>query len=421
MRADKQQLSALLDGMIRMLSSEQHRQMGETMEKLSQELGVTQAAVYKWRQGVFAPGLDAIHRLVRVGVTEAGMNREWAEEVLTLTHHPQQAALLAELFPLPSARPASQVRYGLPNRPFQMLYGRERELAAIFERLTSSSRHWIIPITGPGGVGKTALALEVAWRLVESADHQIAGAFDAVIYASASRYVIDAHGVAARPAPTLRSLDDLILAIPDALEGDPSFAVTPAPRSRSERVRAAMRALRRVGRALVIVDDLDALEDDDMRAVLHFLRDLPSPTKSLVTARFHEDLPYPLQVASLEREALESVLEDECDAHLVSLDESARTQLLAAADGNPLTIQWLVWQIARHKPNIDLAVQLDVELNRPLHMFLEGAHRHPSFTPMRQPAKSLRSTPALAMLPRRSASRTSERTAFDGADDEQEE
>jgi hypothetical protein len=57
----------------------------------------------------------------------------------------------------------SAAREGLP-RPLSRLIGRESELAAIQARLESSSVR-LLTLMGPGGVGKSRLALEVGRRM----------------------------------------------------------------------------------------------------------------------------------------------------------------------------------------------------------------------------------------------------------------
>jgi predicted ATPase/class 3 adenylate cyclase len=69
---------------------------------------------------------------------------------------------------LPSAFPPVRSLDTLPNnlpRQLSTFVGRTREIAAAEERLASAS---LLTLTGPGGVGKTRLALEVAARLIDA-------------------------------------------------------------------------------------------------------------------------------------------------------------------------------------------------------------------------------------------------------------
>ncbi|MBC7226463.1 MAG: ATP-binding protein [Thermoflexales bacterium] len=52
--------------------------------------------------------------------------------------------------------------HNLPQPDYVRFVGREEELAWLRQRLSPSSRVWVIALTGIGGVGKTALALKIA-------------------------------------------------------------------------------------------------------------------------------------------------------------------------------------------------------------------------------------------------------------------
>jgi predicted ATPase/DNA-binding SARP family transcriptional activator len=69
---------------------------------------------------------------------------------------------------LPSAFPPPRTR-SLTNlpRPAAPLLGRERELAELVELPTTRGRR-LVTVTGAGGTGKTRLALEVAWKLLDA-------------------------------------------------------------------------------------------------------------------------------------------------------------------------------------------------------------------------------------------------------------
>jgi non-specific serine/threonine protein kinase len=64
---------------------------------------------------------------------------------------------------MPVGAPARPSRTGPNNLPVQLasFIGREKELAEVADRLEA---HRLVTLTGPGGSGKTRLAIEVAWR-----------------------------------------------------------------------------------------------------------------------------------------------------------------------------------------------------------------------------------------------------------------
>src|ERR1051326_6998849 len=66
---------------------------------------------------------------------------------------------------------------GLPRRPY--FVGREEEINVILQSLQPNSRTFVIGIEAIGGMGKTALAIETSYRVVEN------DLFEAVIWISA--------------------------------------------------------------------------------------------------------------------------------------------------------------------------------------------------------------------------------------------
>ena len=73
-----------------------------------------------------------------------------------------------------------QIPNNLPRRE-SVFIGRKQELSRLLEYLSPENRDYRCAITGVGGVGKSALALEAAWRCVEQKK------FDAVIWFSAKK------------------------------------------------------------------------------------------------------------------------------------------------------------------------------------------------------------------------------------------
>ena len=117
---------------------------------------------------------------------------------------PNLASPAADPVPL---RPLAQPRgaeSGLPQ-PLTSLIGRDAEMAAVGERLRGEVR--LMTLTGPGGVGKTRLALAIAEGLAPEFAH---GAVY-VPLASLGAPVFVAPAIAARIAHLRNRLDEILL------------------------------------------------------------------------------------------------------------------------------------------------------------------------------------------------------------------
>src|SRR5918994_2316445 len=122
------------------------RAAGLTHEALAERAGLGARTLSDLERGVSrAPRAATLRRL-----TDAlGLPAE-ARAVLEAAARPQDGAP-----PTPAPLPAG------PPVPLTGFVGRERELAAAGALL---GRARLLTLTGPGGVGKTRLALELAWR-----------------------------------------------------------------------------------------------------------------------------------------------------------------------------------------------------------------------------------------------------------------
>ena len=110
-------------------------------------------------------------------------------------------------------REKSSILANLPRRPY--FVGREAELKAVLQSLQPNSRTFIIGIEGIGGVGKSALAIEVSHRCLET------DLFESVIWISAKESILTLHGI--EPIiPEAKSLSDILIAIGTSL-GNPTI------------------------------------------------------------------------------------------------------------------------------------------------------------------------------------------------------
>jgi hypothetical protein len=147
--------------------------------------------------------------------------------------------------------PQSVVEYAAPKIPDTLprrapFFGRKDEIAQALRALSPEDRGWGLVIDGIGGIGKTALAVEAAYRCKER------GLFDAFIFVSAKQKRLEPSGIKAevRAATTL---DEFVNETARAL-GQPGIAKL----TDDDKRRALLDTLRTT-RALLIYDGLDAL------------------------------------------------------------------------------------------------------------------------------------------------------------------
>jgi predicted ATPase/DNA-binding SARP family transcriptional activator len=166
-----------------LLTREQlHRLVMETLQRLANSLEergeYERSLVYAWRQVDLDPWREAAHRQVMRLLAHTG-NRgaalaqyRWCREVLKeelgVEVSERTRQLYEELergkgFPV---APAPVTRLNLPAQTTSF-EGREEELAEI-DRLLGNPSCRLLTLVGPGGIGKTRLALEVATPLVDS-------------------------------------------------------------------------------------------------------------------------------------------------------------------------------------------------------------------------------------------------------------
>lgn len=323
------ELGILLKEMIDILNVRRRpaEKKGATMAYLGDELGYSTDAIFRWRQGRHKPNTKTLEQLIEIGVSEAGMSKRWAERVLHHGEHPNPGHILRRYFPS-----ADNVRHNLLHRTYYSLVGRETEFAEVIRRLSPEERHWLVAIEGVGGVGKSALAQEVGWHFIENYTKLPPGRrFEAIVWVSAKRNIITLRGIE-QVISHMTNLDDLFQTIADVLEYPNILQV-----ARRDQPREVEKALRQAGRVLLIVDNLETVDDPQLRA---FLRDLPSPTKAIATTRYHEDMPFPIRLKELNLSAARELTVQECKTRGIMLTKDQIDRLLEYTEGLPLAI-WL--------------------------------------------------------------------------------
>ena len=246
---------------------------------------------------------------------------------------------------------SASVTDNLP-RYTDIFVGRKAEIARCMEALSSEDRGWGVAIDGIGGMGKTALALEVAHKARKQA------LFDAYLFASAKTTWLSSEGVR-QETLALSSLDSFCREFAKGLGQTEIVKITDA----TERRRALLDALRG-RRTLLIWDNLETLNTEEREMIAEFLRKLPTPNKAIITSRRRTgESALTIRLDRLtEAEALELMREKGKSSpslarQLNATNRETLTALYESAGGNPLALDWTLGQVAHKGYSISVALE----------------------------------------------------------------
>lgn len=238
----------------------------------------------------------------------------------------------------------------LPRRvPF---FGRADEMSKVLRALSPNDRSWGIVLDGIGGIGKTSLAIEAAYRAQEQR------LFDNITFVSAKINRLDSGEI--KPIqPIAQTLDGFINATSRAL-GRADIAQL----SSDAKACALLDALRG-SRSLLIFDNLETLNKEEQEALTDVLRDLPNGCKVMLTSRRRggEGAVW-LRLDKLDDAAARDIIHEACgkDGNLATkfARAGAATQdLLDEADGSPLALTNILG-ILRKRHTLSVSGAVDI-------------------------------------------------------------
>jgi len=222
----------------------------------------------------------------------------------------------------------------LPRPRSSNFVGRRTEIQKVMDALASDD--WIVMIDGMGGIGKTTLALEIAYLCKEHrSKYPHIPQFTGYIW------------ISAQESPDF-CLDYVVKKILRVLG---PFQTRTEQLTPSEELNLAVRMLA-VEPFLLIIDNLQTVRDEPLDELLRFLRDqFPDPSKALLITRHH------IHIQAGERRITLRGLKDEDAAWLlrleaesleIPLDEQAAAALEIIAQksyGIPLVLRWVMERV----------------------------------------------------------------------------
>ncbi len=255
---------------------------------------------------------------------------------------------------------ATRIYENLPNRDCTAFIGRQQEMARLLELLSFDHSAHLISIDGLGGVGKTTLVLEAAYRclkasrvrLGEHSPNFLGGAnhdkppptetdstvptFEAIIFTSAKQQYLTAFGLLPR-LKREHTLRDIFRAIAHTL--DRSEITYMPPEEQLDLIRASLGR----NRTLLIVDNLETIQDK--QDVLSFVYDLPPKVKVVLTTR-EQALFVPIRLESLPEADGLRLIRHEANEKGVTLSSEEASALYQRTSGIPAAIVYTIGQLA---------------------------------------------------------------------------
>lgn len=253
-------------------------------------------------------------------------------------------------------------RYKLCELPFQNLplpsnkfIGRQKEIEQLLKQIDLNYRAPYITVDGIGGVGKTALVLEVAYRCWEykhNVSTQKTPLFSAIIFTTAKENKLLPSGLIPKSLRqnTLKEIFREIARVLDV----PSILHAKS----NQQIQQVYDCLLEQT-TLLIIDNLETIENQN--EVLAFLDNLPISTKAIITTRDVFPRHSNLSLRELSRSESLQLIKQQIKEKNINLGKQEAQALYTRFGGIPLALIYSVGMVAGNYP-IEILLDRKIEL-----------------------------------------------------------
>jgi hypothetical protein len=221
----------------------------------------------------------------------------------------------------------------LPAKPYRELIGRDANIGQIMAALRDPAGKWVMAVDGIGGIGKTALAREVADRCRRE------DLFTTIVWESAAANEFAHENKGIRNLTFETTLDAI----------SRQLRAFNALKLKGEEKEAAVKVLLRSRRVLVVLDNLETAGESQNEIALH-LSSLLNPSKAILTSRhrFQGDL-YFVHLAGLDEIGSILFMQQEAEEKGLKRSSQARArdlqQIAKETGGSPLAMKLVIGQL----------------------------------------------------------------------------
>ncbi len=285
------------------------------------------SAIEYWRSGHVPAKLSDVELLAREIHKKVDLGWEWLKQFLDSAGHPTPDQLCNELYPSARENFRGGLSSSIPVKTYRSLIGRWNLMSEIKTALIDPNGYWIVAIDGMGGIGKSAIAIELAHLLNEDTF------FDQIVWVTAF------EGDTEQSHELDRILNSIAIQI----------AIPEISHLETHEKLTRLRAVLSHRRVLIILDNLDTAAEPEDR-IIEFLKPLLGYSKALLTSRkrFFRDV-FAIHLGGLNKKDGKSFLHQEASdrniGRVSTLKPDDLEKIVAETDGSPLAMKLVVGQL----------------------------------------------------------------------------